>query len=177
MPGIAIIAPFQPQQQPPRLRANQTDSPEILLRPLPHPALGWVCLRKACMEVRAESFQLPKPDSLSDSLHHVKVKVEIVVGVQDDGEKFSRGIEVPQIRAGIPATHGAPAALVDGPRIIRVARIPNQQAPLRSKKASVARAARGENAIHHVYAQTNVVNDLFGLADTHQVARAIRRQA
>src|SRR5579862_3474068 len=68
----------------PNRQANGTCSPKVLLHSLPRPAPAWVCLREACLEVRTESFQLPKTDSLSDSLHHVKVKVEVVVGVQDD---------------------------------------------------------------------------------------------
>src|SRR5579862_7781649 len=38
---------------------------------------------EACLKVRAESFELSKTDSLPNLTHYVKVKVDVVVGVQD----------------------------------------------------------------------------------------------
>src|SRR6195256_504478 len=37
----------------------------------------------------------------------------------------------------------------------------------------MARGARGENAIHHIYAEAGVFDDFLGSADAHQVARFV----
>ena len=50
--------------------------------------LGFV-LFQTSLKVRAELFELPKTDSLANFAHYVKVKVDVVVGVQDDREEFS----------------------------------------------------------------------------------------
>src|SRR4029077_18003590 len=52
---------------------------------------------EACLKVRAESFELSKTDSLANLTHDVKVKVDVVVGVQDACKRLTRGIKVPQI--------------------------------------------------------------------------------
>src|ERR1700731_2955018 len=37
----------------------------------------------------------------------------------------------------------------------------------------MARGARGENTIHHIYAEAGVFDDFLGSAHTHQVARPV----
>src|ERR1700687_2435087 len=98
--------------------------------PLPHPAPSCVCLPEACLKVRAETFEFPKLDSLTNLTHDVKVKVEVVVGVQDHREKFSGRIYMPQVRAGIAETNRASAILINRTRIAGILRVANQQAPL-----------------------------------------------
>src|SRR5580700_7491543 len=78
---------------------------------------------EACLKVRAESFELSKTDSLPNFPHDVKVKVDVVVGVQDARKRFARGIKVPQICTGIPATNRALTFFVYGPLIVGVTRI------------------------------------------------------
>ena len=75
------------------------------------------------------------------------------MGVQDEREKFSGGIKMAQIGARIPAADGAAAIFINRARIFGVLRVANQHAALRSEEAAVARAARGQHAIHHVHAQ------------------------
>src|SRR5277367_1460611 len=178
MPNVTIILPFPPWWAIlPRPAGYESRVPKKLPRPLPHPTPSCGCLPEACLKVRAETFELPKLDSLTNSAHDVKVKVEIVVGVQDDREKFSRRVEVPQVRAGISATNRAGAGLVNRPRIIGVFRVANQQSPLRSVQAAVARAACGKHAVHHIHAERYVIEYLLGFADTHQIARTFRGKA
>ena len=50
--------------------------------------LGFV-LFQTSLKVRAELFELPKTDSLANFVHYVKVKVDVVVGVQNYREEFS----------------------------------------------------------------------------------------
>jgi hypothetical protein len=50
--------------------------------------LGFV-LFQTSLKVRAELFELPKTDSLANFAHYVKVKVDVVVGVQNCRKKFT----------------------------------------------------------------------------------------
>src|SRR5271155_3528277 len=50
--------------------------------------LGFV-LFQTSLKVRAELIELPKTDSLANFAHYVKVKVNVVVGVQNDRQEFS----------------------------------------------------------------------------------------
>src|SRR5579872_1273427 len=77
-------------------------------------------LMKACLKVRAESFELSKTDSLPNFTHHVKVKVKIVMGVQDRRQKFSRGIKMPQVCTRVSPANRATAVFVDRARIARI---------------------------------------------------------
>jgi hypothetical protein len=83
--------------------------------------LGFV-LFQTSLKVRAELFELPKTDSLANFAHYVKVKVNVVVGVQDRSEEFSGGIEMAQVRARVAAAHGAAAGFVNRARVARVLR-------------------------------------------------------
>src|ERR1700689_4703530 len=145
--NVTIISPFPPWWAIlPRPAGYESQVPKKLPRPLPHPTPSCGCLPEACLKVRAETIELPKLDSLTNLAHDVKVKVEIVVGVQDYREKFSGRIEMPQVSAGISAANRAGAGLVNRPRIVRVFRVANEQSPLRSVEAAVARAPCGEHA-------------------------------
>ena len=52
-----------------------------------HQPLGFVLMTS--LKVRAELFELPKTDSLANFAHYVKVKVDVVVGVQNYREEFT----------------------------------------------------------------------------------------
>ena len=112
-----------------RLARNRIPFAKIPLRPA-RAQHRWVCLLEACLKVRAESFELSKTDSLANFAHHVKVKVEVVVGVQDGREEFSSGIKMPQIGTGVSPADGARAIFINRARIVCILRIPNQHAPL-----------------------------------------------
>lgn len=97
MQKTAIFAPFlrgNGETLPIQPDSNQPSSEDAALY-FDAPNAAGFSLGKAGLKLRAESFQVPKSDSLSDLPHHVKVKVEIMVGVQDDREKFSRAVEMP----------------------------------------------------------------------------------
>src|ERR1700733_6756756 len=79
-------------------------------RPLSHLTPYLLC--EACLKVRTEFLELPKTDSLANFTHDVKVKVEVVVGVQDRREKLPSGIKMPQVCTGIPLTNRAAAIFI-----------------------------------------------------------------
>src|SRR5579863_8480406 len=86
MSRFKFISPFPPGWAIlPRLAGYVLQIPKMLPRSGSRPAPSCVCLPEACLKVRAETFKVPKLDSLTNLPHDVKVKVEIVVGVQDDG--------------------------------------------------------------------------------------------
>jgi hypothetical protein len=92
-PNVKVVTPFS-------AAAGKPAPPSRLLEPFlgdaappfTQQAPYWVCLRKACLKVRAESFELPKTNSVANFAHDVKVKVQVVVGVQDRCQEFSSGI-------------------------------------------------------------------------------------
>src|SRR6201987_6232269 len=128
---------------------------------------------EACLKVRAESFELSKTDSLPNLAHYVKVKVDVVVGVQDARKRFARGIKVPQICTRIPAANSALTFFVYGPLIVCIPRVLDEQASLRGEQASMARAAGGQHAIHHVNSEADLTGEGFGLSDANQIARLV----
>ena len=121
-------------------------------------------------------LQLPKPDSLSDLSHDVKVKVDIMVGGKDGGSDFSRGEEMPKIRTSVAAANGTGTLWIEGALVVDVAGFLDEHASLGGVEASVAGSPRGKNAIHHIDAESDVVSDLFGAADAHEVARPVGRK-
>ena len=80
-------------------KAGRKLDSENLLRMLPRPTPFSVCLFQTSLKVRAELFELPKTDSVANFAHVVKVKVNVVVGVQNYREKFSGRVKVPQVGA------------------------------------------------------------------------------
>jgi hypothetical protein len=108
--------------------------------------------------------------------HDVKVKVDIMVGGEDGGAHFSCGKKMAKIRACVAAANAARAIRIDGALIFGVARILNEHTAFAGVEAGVARGARREDAIHHVNAKRDIVGDLFGTADAHEIARAIFRK-
>ena len=139
---------------------------------LPRPTPFSVCLFQTSLKVRAELFELPKTDSVANFAHDVKVKVNVVVGVQNYREKFSRRIKVAEVGARVAAAHRASAGFVEGALVAYIFCIFYEQAALGSEQATVTGAARGKHAIHHVNAERDVIGNLFRPADTHQVTRA-----
>src|ERR1700735_1935580 len=81
-----------------------------------------------------------------------------------------------EVSARVSLANGAAAILIDRARVFRILRAANQQAALRREEAAVASAARGEHAVHHVDAERDVVGELLGLADSHEIARAAGRK-
>ena len=86
--------PFEPQNDGWPGTASQKITSRDAAPPgvAPNTCLG--CLFQTSLKVRTELFEHPKTDSLSDSPHDVKVKVDVVVGVQDGRQKFSRCIQM-----------------------------------------------------------------------------------
>ena len=121
-------------------------------------------------------LQVSKPDSLSDLPHDVKVKVDIMVGGEDGGSDFSRGEEMPKIRTSVATANGTGTLRIDGALVVDVAGVLDEHAALGGVEAGVAGSARGKNAIHHIDAESDVVGDLFGAADAHEVARPVGRK-
>src|SRR5437762_7820451 len=70
-----------------------------------------------------------------------------MVGGQNGGSEFSRCEEMTKISARIAAANGTSALRIDGPLILSVARVLDQDAAFASVEASVARGACGQHAI------------------------------
>src|SRR5690349_21279638 len=96
-----------------------------------------------------------------------------MVGGQDGRGHFPRGKEMTEIRARVAAADAARTIRIDGPLILRVARVLDEHAAFAGVEAGMARSASGKNAIHHVDAESDVVGNLLGPPDAHEIARAI----
>ena len=82
MHRVRCIAPKMRPAKNPALRNLYSTFPPLYAQ------LGMPVL-EACLEVSAESGEIPKLDSLPNFAHGVKVKVDVVVGVQDYRQKFT----------------------------------------------------------------------------------------
>src|SRR5580698_6903242 len=105
---------------------------------------------EACLEVSAESSEIPKLDSLPNFAHGVKVKVDVVVGVQDRSQQLVRKIEMPQVSPRIAPANRARARLIKPSWILGILRVLYEHPPLRGEQATMPRAPRRQHAIHHV---------------------------
>src|SRR6516162_3270532 len=83
---------------------------------------------------------------------------------------------MPKIRACVAAADAAGALRIDRAPVADIARVFDQDAAFARVQASVTSSPRGEHAIHHVDASSNVVGELLGPPNAHQVARARGRQ-
>src|SRR5713226_10516374 len=81
-----------------------------------------------------------------------------------------------KISAGVAAANAAEAVRIDGPLILSIARVLDEHAAFAGVEAGMTRGASGEDAIHHVNAERNVIGDLLGAADTHEITWAVLGQ-
>src|SRR5258705_13258976 len=99
-----------------------------------------------------------------------------MVGGEDGGGGFSRGEEMPKIRARVAAADAASTIRIEWLFVLRVTGILDEHAAFAGIDARVARGACGQYTIHHVYAESDVICNLFRPAEAHQVARFLSRQ-
>src|SRR6185437_1544448 len=87
-PHITFVAPFLLRNQAAMAGISRKQSSKILpaLRPS-----QLDCLAEARLKPGAETFKVPKTNSLPNSAHHVKVKVDVVVGRQNRRQALPRG--------------------------------------------------------------------------------------
>src|SRR6267143_2110075 len=78
-----------------------------------------------------------------------------------------------KIGARVVAADAASAVWIDGPLVLRVTRVFDEHTAFAGVEAGMASGARREDAVHHVDAKRDVVRDLFGAADAHEIAGTI----
>src|ERR1700691_1385755 len=78
-----------------------------------------------------------------------------------------------QICPRITLAHPAAAIGIERTCIRSIARLLDGDFSFRGKQQAVAGGARGQDAIHHIDAQTGVFNDLLGRAYSHHIARLV----
>src|SRR5436309_1336344 len=81
-----------------------------------------------------------------------------------------------KISAGVAAANAAEAVRFDGPLIPAIARVLDEHAAFAGVEAGMTRGASGEDAIHHVNAERNVIRDLLGATDAHEITRVVTWQ-
>src|SRR2546421_9959618 len=80
-----------------------------------------------------------------------------------------------QVSARVAAADRARAKLVQGARVGRPARVLDVQLSARGERLPVATVARRDDAVEHVNAARDALDQVFRRADAHQVARRVRR--
>src|SRR6266851_5519905 len=88
-----------------------------------------------------------------------------MVGGEDGGGEFSRGEEMPKIRACVAAADAASTIRIEWFFVLRVTGILDEHAAFAGIDARVARGACGQHTIHHVCPESDVVCNLFQPAD------------
>src|SRR5438876_1693371 len=78
-----------------------------------------------------------------------------------------------EIRPRIAAADAAGAIRIDGPLVFGVTRVLDEHAAFAGVEAGMTCGASGQHAIHHVNAKRDVIGDLFGAANAHEIARAV----
>jgi hypothetical protein len=102
--------------------------------------------------------------------------VDVVVGGEDGGSEFSRSEEMTKVRARVAAADAASTLRIDGALILGVARVLDEHAALARVQTSVTRGTGREHAVHHVNAEGDVIGNLFGAADAHEITQAFLGQ-
>src|SRR5689334_17178086 len=80
---------------------------------------------------------------------------------------------MPQVGPGVAPAHAAVTVGIKRPLVLRIPRLLDRKLPFRREQQSVAGGPRGENAVHHVDAQSGILNDLLRRTNAHEVPRLI----
>src|SRR5580704_4851580 len=78
-----------------------------------------------------------------------------------------------QVGSRVALADPAAAIRIEWARVLGVARLLDGDFSLRSKEKAMARRACGQDAIHHIYAEPGIFDDLFGCAHSHHIARLV----
>src|SRR5690606_14396797 len=132
--------------------------------------LGW-STGVRLVELTPEGTEATGLNSLSNRLHGVKVKVQIMHRVQCRGAHFPGKEQVAQVGAGVTAAGRAAALGVGRQRVARVLCVPDHDRTAAREQLAVARVARREHAVEHIDAARNALDQVERRADPHQVAR------
>src|SRR5690606_16766026 len=125
----------------------------------------------------AEAGERALPDRLAHARHQRLVVPEVVQGAQDRRQHLVAAVQVAQVGAAVAIAAGmAAAALLDRARVLLVLRVADADGAGRSEVVAVARVAGRHDAIEHVDAARDRLDQVLGPADAHQVAWALARQ-
>ena len=105
--------------------------------------------------------------------HSVKVETKVVDGVQDLRQQFVGCIKMTQVGPGVALADATGAIGIKWIGILSIAGLLDRNFSFGSEKQAVTRGAGGQDAIHHVDAKICILDNLFGCADSHQVARLV----
>ena len=103
------------------------------------------------MELLPEHFKRTKHNSLPYPSHRVKVKVEIMQRVKGRGGHLVGQKKVPKIRPREAPARVALALRIWRPRILREARVLDDDASLAREQLAIASVARRQHAVEEVY--------------------------
>src|ERR1700694_985804 len=95
----------------------------------------------------------------------------IVQGEEAEPQYLVRHEEMPDVRSAEAGARGAIAIRVKGARIGAELRALDVQSPVPRESGAVSSHPRRRNAVEEVNAPANPLDQIFGEADSHQVAR------
>src|SRR5581483_4265832 len=101
-----------------------------------------------------------KHDSLPDSREGVKVEADVVQRAERRIKDLAARVKVPQISPRIAPTDRTPTGFVGRARVVFVARVLDVQATLAGEELTIARIARRHDAIEHIDAAGDRVDNV-----------------
>src|SRR6267378_1316881 len=116
-------------------------------------------------------IEITAPDGiprLPDERHE---EMYIVQGEEAEPQDLLRHEEMPDVRSAEAGARGAIALRVKGVRIGAELRALDVQSPVPGESGPVPPHARWRDAVEEVHAAANPLDQIFGEADSHQVAR------
>src|SRR5579864_7194945 len=98
-----------------------------------------------------------------------------MVGGEDGCRDFSGSEKMPKIGAGVAPANGAGTCRIYRTLVLRVPGILDKHAAFAGVKTRVTRRAGRQHTVHHVDAERDIIRNLLGAPDTHQITRAVAR--
>jgi len=108
--------------------------------------------------------------------HYVKVPPDVVSGCQGGVQNLPGLEQMTKVSSGISLTSIALALGIDGPIVVTVAGVLDDDAPFGREQIPIPGVAGGQDAIHHIDAPRHVLGQLGRHPDPHGVTRPVARQ-
>src|SRR6185436_15963601 len=127
-----------------------------------------VALGPAGVELGHECVEPSLFERRTHGLHQGQILVEIMNGAEARGQNLAALVEVSQISAAVVAACVTRTGRVERRGIGLIARVADLQHAGRREQMTVARMPRRHDAVEHVHAAANRLDQVLGRADAHQ---------
>jgi hypothetical protein len=102
--------------------------------------------------------------------NELEVEVEVMPGAEACGEDLLTLVEVPDVGAGVLLAHITIARLIERAEVFGVGGVADGEGAAAGEAVAVAAVSGGQDAVEHIDAAGDVLDEVLGLADAHHVA-------